>query len=71
MDGLPSMADGAPSSPRETADERKRRLAHEAVMIAVAKAQLAAGQGRSGDDLAAWLDAWESDGALSPRRQPQ
>jgi hypothetical protein len=54
----------------ETAEAGRLRIAREAEMIAEARAQLDAGQGRSGADLDAWLDAWEGDDALPPRRQP-
>ena len=62
---------GAPPDRPETAEARRLRIAREAVMIAEARAQLDAGQGRTGADLDAWLDAWEGNGALLPRRQPQ
>lgn len=70
MDGAPPLQDDPPDRP-ETAEERRRRFAWEAVLIAEARAQLDAGQGRTGADLDAWLEAWEGDGALPPRRQPQ
>ena len=70
MDGTTNLQ-GDPTDRPETADARRRRLAWEAVAIAEARAQLDAGQGRTGADLDAWLAAWEGDGALPPRRQPQ
>ncbi len=68
MDGTANPQDDIPGRP-ETAEARRLRLAREAELIAEAEAELAAGLGRTGADLAAWLDAWESDGALPPRRQ--
>ena len=70
MDGATNPQADFPDRP-ETADERRLRLAYEASAIAEARAQLDAGQGRTGADPDAWLAAWEGDGALPPRRQPQ
>jgi hypothetical protein len=70
MDGATNLQDDPPDRP-ETAEARQRRLVCEAALIAEARAQLDAGQGRTGADLDAWLDAWEGDGTLPPRRQPQ
>jgi len=68
---LPSPAHGPLDPPPETPAARASRLAREAEMIAEARAQLDAGQGRTGRDLDAWLDAWEGDGDLPPRRPAQ
>jgi hypothetical protein len=69
MDTTPIMQDGnRPESGHETPEARERRLAREAEMIAVARAQLAAGQGRRGADLDAWLDTWEAD--IVPAARP-
>jgi hypothetical protein len=70
MDGTPNLHDDLPDRP-EAADAQRQRLAREAEMIAEARAQLDAGQGRTGADLDAWLNSWEGDGPLPPQRQPQ
>jgi hypothetical protein len=67
MDGVTSQQQGVPSAADAEAEARRLRLAREAEMIAAARAQLDAGQGRTGRDLADWLDAWEGGGALPPR----
>jgi len=68
---LPSPAHDPLDPPPETPAARARRLAREAEMIGEARAHLDAGQGRTGRDLDAWLDAWEGDGDLPPRRPAQ
>jgi hypothetical protein len=70
MDGVPNRQDDFLDHP-ESAEARRQRLAREAKLLAEARAQLDAGQGRTGADLDAWLDAWEGDGALPPRTPPQ
>jgi len=68
MDTTPFMQDGNHPEPgHETPEERRHRLARETELIAVARAQLAAGQGRTGADLDAWLDAWEANDAPATR----
>jgi len=47
-------------SPDETAQQRKARLAAEAFMLAVAKADIEGGRYIADGDLDAWLDAWEN-----------
>ncbi|MCJ2056033.1 hypothetical protein MKL09_05660 [Methylobacterium sp. J-048] len=42
----------------ETAQQRKARLAAEASMLAVAKADIAEGRYIADGDVDAWLDAW-------------
>lgn len=54
-----------PNGPRaESAAARSRRLAHEQALIEVARAELDAGQGISGETLDAWLDRLDGDEEL-------
>lgn len=47
--------------PRESVTARARRLAHERSLIAVARAQIDAGEGITGDELETFLDALDGD----------
>lgn len=62
--------DPSPTLP-ETESARPVRLRREAEMLARGRVQLDAGQGRSGQDLNVWLNAWEGDGELPSRRPAQ
>lgn len=53
--------DQPPAPQRESAAARARRLAHERSLIAVARAQINAGEGIAGDDLETFLDALDGD----------
>lgn len=63
MDGAPNLQDDPPDRP-ETAEARRLRVAREAVMIADAEAELAAGLGISQADANAWLDSLDTDRPL-------
>jgi len=57
----------------ETEAERQGRIAREEVVIAKARADIAAGRGIEDEDLEAWLDSLEQDPNAplpSPRRTP-
>jgi len=53
--------DQLPAPQRESAKARTRRLAHERTLIAVARTQLDAGEGITGDELETFLDALDGD----------
>jgi hypothetical protein len=57
--------------PPETEAKRRQRVAREGELIAKARARLDAGEGVSGDELEAWLDAYATaDGPVPvPGRQ--
>ena len=57
--------DQPPGPQRERATVRARRLAHERSLIAVARAQIDAGEGITGDELQTLLDAL--DGVEEPK----
>ena len=65
MDDTPRPAEGA-ESPPETEEERKRRLAWEAEMIAEARAELDAGYYVDADEIDAWIDSIGTDHELPP-----
>ena len=53
-------------SPRETEEERKRRFAREAEMIAEAEAEIEAGLYVDADEIDAWIDSIGTDHELPP-----
>jgi hypothetical protein len=73
-DDTPRPAESDDDLPPETEEERKRRLAWEAEMIAEAEAEIAAGLYVDGDEMDAWLASIGTDHELPPpptrRRAP-
>jgi predicted transcriptional regulator len=63
MDDTPHPAEGA-ESPPESEEEKKRRLAWEAEMIAEAEAEIEAGLYVDGDEMDAWMDSIGTDHEL-------
>jgi predicted transcriptional regulator len=57
MDDAPLPDDTMQADRRESATEKRRRLAREAEMIAEARAELQAGLFVDGDEVEAWLDS--------------
>jgi hypothetical protein len=63
MDGTPNLQDDPPDRP-ETVESRRLRIAREAVLIAEAEAELAAGLGIPQAEANAWLDSLDTDRPL-------
>jgi hypothetical protein len=63
--GLPADADH-PTPRKETAVAKAQRLAHEAEMIAAARASVMAGRTVSLEAVTAWVDSWDTDNELPP-----
>jgi hypothetical protein len=59
MTTVRSRREHGPSSSGETARQREARLEAEASLLAVAKADLAAGCYIADSDVDGWLEAWE------------
>jgi hypothetical protein len=55
-----------PAPRSETAEEKEQRLAREAVMIAEARASVAAGRVVSLEAVTAWVDSWDTENELPP-----
>jgi hypothetical protein len=55
-----------PAPRDETAEEKAERIAREAVMIAEARASVAAGRVVSLEAVTAWVDSWDTDNELPP-----
>lgn len=51
---------------KETARAKELRLAHEAEMLTVARASVAAGRTVSLEAVTAWVDSWDTDHELPP-----
>jgi predicted transcriptional regulator len=68
MDTVPRPDDDTPEPRPETADERRRRLAWEAEMIAEADADIAAGRLIDEAEIDAWIDSIGTDHELPPPR---
>jgi predicted transcriptional regulator len=66
MDTVPRPDDGTPAPRPETEDERQRRLAWEAEMIAEADAEIEAGLYVDSADIKAWIDSIGTDHELPP-----
>jgi len=64
MDTAPPPADSVTPAPRETEDERQRRFAWEAEMIAEADADIAAGRLVDSAKVKAWIDSIGTDHEL-------
>jgi hypothetical protein len=64
----PGFSDDAdfPDPSKEAAATKGRRLAHEAKMIAEARASVAAGRTVSLESVTAWVDSWDTDHELPP-----
>jgi predicted transcriptional regulator len=67
MDTTPLARDGnRPEPDHETPEQRQRRLAWEAEMIAEALADVAAGRLISLEAVEAWVESWDTDHELPP-----
>lgn len=53
-----------PAPRKETAKAKERRVAHEAEMIAEARASVAAGRTVSLEAVTEWVDSWDTDHEL-------
>jgi hypothetical protein len=57
-----------PAPREETAKAKEQRIAHEAEMIAEARASVAAGRTVSLEAVSAWVDSWDTDHELPTPR---
>ena len=64
MDTGPPTGDNAPATRLQTEADSQRRLAHEAEMIAEARASAAAGRVVSSQEVDAWIDSLDTDHEL-------